>query len=495
MTTKNPPVFTPCQEAAFALLRSGKNVFLTGAAGVGKSWLLSEWLRELSAQNKKYSVTASSGIAAMLVGGRTLHSYLRVGLAKEDIDTILQLRSNSSSYEVRSLNVLIIDEISMLSGEFFTKVEAICRHDRRNDRPWGGVQLVVVGDGGQLPPVEGGMVFTTQAWKAARFIPALLKTQVRTTDQEFANTLMELRSEGLTPRVWDLLDSRYLPDPDPTWIRLYPRRADADRWNTQQLYALSPTPRQYPCIDVGHPNVLKGIKSAMPVPEKLLLARDAYVMFRVNTPLWVNGSTGYVRDMRSDSLEIEMADVRGNPTGVTYDVRRHEFGWQRHTGESLSDAVKQFPVQLAWGVTIHKCQGATLDRVAVDLRRLWEPGQAYVALSRVRTMEGLAVMGWTDDSFQVDPFIVAMYNKIEALHDQRTELLTRSVSPGSHRSAACAEEGGGEEVGGGLDPRQVAILASALQDSAWGIPDIECPVRIRSLPQEPSSPGEDHGSS
>jgi hypothetical protein len=476
---------TPCQEEALQVLRSRKNVFLTGAAGVGKSWLLSQFLEELADAKRRYAVTASSGVAAMIVGGRTLHSYMRVGLGEEDIDYLLQERNNQASYEVRQLDVLIIDEISMLSGEFFEKVEALCRHDKRNDRPWGGIQVVVVGDGGQLPPVSGGWVFATSAWKRSQFVPVMLRTQVRATDQEFANTLTELRSQGLTRRVWDLLEKAYLEDPEPSWVRLYARRADADTWNMKQLYELTSTPTAYTAIEEGHPGTIKGIKAAMPVPERLVLAVGAYVMFRVNNPPhWVNGSTGYVRKLAPDYIEVEMADVKGKPSGAFLTLRRHEFGWRRFAGEPMRDVVKQFPIQLAWGVTIHRCQGATLDHVAVDLRRLWEPGQAYVALSRVRSGEGLAVMGWTNDSFVVDPFIKSMYEKIEELHDRRrasTDRVSGGADPHQPERAA-------------IRPEQPAVsvedLVHAAGDPAWEIPDIECPVRVRSLPDE-GAPGDE----
>ena len=178
--------------------------------------------------------------------------------------------------------------------------------------------------------------------------------------------------------------------------------------------------QSYAAIKDGHEGSLKSLESAMPVPMLLQLAEGAYVMFRVNHPegVWANGTTGYVERLTPTSLTIRLADANGRKSESVFSVSRHSFNLKGWDGSVLAE-IKQFPVQLAWAVTIHKSQGATLERAAVDLAGLWEPGQAYVALSRLRRPDGLAVLRWTEDSIAADQDVRALYAVIEKLHDKR----------------------------------------------------------------------------
>jgi hypothetical protein len=438
------------------LLKSGKNVFLTGDAGTGKSTLLDAWKRKLNP--KLVAVTASTGVAALLVGGRTVHSFFNIGKGEEDLKDLLRNRSNTSrsAQAIRSIKTLVIDEVSMIGASVFDKIEAIARHDRKSDEPWGGLQVVVVGDAGQLPPVNDDWCFMSEAWKRSKFSPALLRTQVRTEDRAFAQILRDVRNGDITDRVRELLVAHTNPEPDDSWVRLLPRRADVDQWNNRKLHALSSPIQSYAAIKDGHEGSLKSLESAMPVPMMLQLAEGAYVMFRVNHPegLWANGTTGYVEKLTPSSVTIRLADANGRKSDIVCGVTRHSFNLKGWDGSVLAE-IRQFPVQLAWAVTIHKSQGATLERAAVDLAGLWEPGQAYVALSRLRRPEGLAVLRWTESSIVADADVKALYAVIEKLHDKRASKKTEAS--------------------------QEAVLSFPAFDDAFKIPDLGLSVRVKNV--------------
>lgn len=460
---------TACQQAALDLLKSGKNVFLTGDAGTGKSTLLDVWKRNLNP--KLVAVTASTGVAALLVGGRTVHSFFNIGRGEDSIKDLIKNRSNTSrsALAVRSIKTLIIDEVSMIGASVLDKIEAIARHDRGSDEPWGGMQVVVVGDAGQLPPVNDDWCFMSESWKRSKFVPALLRTQMRASDREFATILRDVRNGELTEQVRNLLDTHIDSEPDETWVRLLPRRADVDQWNNRMLHSLKAQIQHFNAIRDGHEGSLKSLESAMPVPMTLALAEGAYIMFRVNHQegLWANGTTGYVEKIGQSQLQIRLADANGRPGSVVHNVNRHSFNLKGWDGSVLAE-IRQFPVQLAWAVTIHKSQGATLNRAAVDLAGLWEPGQAYVALSRLRSPKGLAVLRWTESSIVADPQVKALYSVIEKLHDKRTARRDSEGPAGSEKQAS----------------KDVASMVDFTTEKAFNIPDLGISVRVHRVVQE-----------
>jgi ATP-dependent exoDNAse (exonuclease V) alpha subunit len=245
---------------------------------------------------------------------------------------------------------------------------------------------------------------------------------------------------------------------------LLPKRADVDQWNNRKLFALGTEIRNFVAIKDGNEGSLKSLEAAMPVPMNLQVAEGAYVMFRVNHPEghWANGTTGYVERVGQSTLTIRLADANGNPGENSFSVSRHSFSIKGWDGASLAE-IRQFPVQLAWAVTIHKSQGATLDRAAVDLSNLWEPGQAYVAMSRVRRPEGLAVIRWSPESFVADPDVKALYSVIEKIHDKRAAKRTDKASTSD------------EEV----STKEVEALVANLKEEGFSIPDMGLSVRVR----------------
>ncbi len=405
-------VLTSCQERGLEALNSGRNVFLSGDAGTGKSTLVRHWRQQT---RKNSAVTASTGVAALLAGGRTVHSFFGVGTGEADIHAYLADRHFSrAGPRIREIDVLVIDEISMIGSELFEKLETLARYDRRSPEPWGGLQVIGVGDMGQLPPIKDDYCFTGAAWKRTKFKPVLLRTQIRSEDERYGALLKKIRRAEIDDEVRNFLKSREMPDADETWVRIFPRRVDADVWNQRRLHALETPVRLFEATGWGPDWAVKALMSSLPVPTRLTLAEGAYVMFRVNDPggRYANGTTGYVEKIYDNMLVINLTDASGERSGEFLKVPQYAFKMPGAHDEPIA-GVNQFPVQLSWAITTHKCQGATLARAAVDLADMWDPGQVYVAMSRVRRPEDLAILRWTSGSFYADPRVVKFYEIME----------------------------------------------------------------------------------
>jgi ATP-dependent exoDNAse (exonuclease V) alpha subunit len=395
------PTLTNDQQNVVAWLNSGFNVFLTGVAGVGKTMVLNHWLDQLPV-NKNAAVTASTGIAATHIGGSTLHSWMG---ATPERDTMQRLCNASwmKKYGARLavIDILILDEVSMVDASLFTLAEAAHRVARGKEIPWGGVQLVLVGDLGQLPPVEAeekGWCFQSPAWAESR-IQVLELTQVmRQQDRKFASILQRVRVGQVDADALAVLSSRVKAfDPDsPGTVRLVTHNAQCDEMNEQRLARLEGVETAFLAKDTGCEPHLSQLQKNCLSPAVLKLKPGARVMFTKNdTELgqWVNGSMGEVVECSAKQVFVKLND------GSVVDVsaacwEKKQWGESDADGLSVMASRTQLPLRLAWAVTIHKSQGCTIDRVSLDLSKTFAPGQAYVALSRCRTLEGINIEAW-----------------------------------------------------------------------------------------------------
>lgn len=406
---------TSCQTKALDILERQGNVFLTGAAGTGKSFLLNRYLK--GKPSEAFPVVASTGAAAVLIGGRTFHSFFGLGIMEGGVDeTVLRaLRSKKLVNRLLAAVCVVIDEVSMLSGATLMAAERIARAARNRDEPWGGLRIITVGDFAQLPPVTPGAAekdwaFRHQVWKDSAFLPALMSTVMRTKDSDFLDILNFVRSGTVNDEVRSFLDARtgYAND-DTEGTRLYAHRHSADAFNHRKLDAIAGSPRSFQTEYAGEARVLDTAKRAMPIPEVLHLKEGALVMMRKNDAnepqLYVNGSLGHVRRIEEDLLVVELLG------GDVVEVEKQKFSYLDGDGKELL-AAWNFPVTLAWATTIHKAQGASLDSLIVDLAALWEPGQAYVALSRVRSSGLLYVERWNPSSIRAEPLVTQLYDSM-----------------------------------------------------------------------------------
>lgn len=387
---------------------SGKNVFITGNAGTGKSTLLNYFTR---ITKKNYAVLAPTGVAALNVGGQTIHSFFGF---KPDV-TINSVSKVRDASILENLDLLIIDEISMVRADLFDCIEKSLRINRKSNMPFGGVQIVVLGDLNQLPPVvtrdeesifsgnpgslyDSPYFFSAEAFRSAHFEVVVLSKIYRQSDSDFLALLNAVRNNSLTEQdIYSLnarVDPEYIPDPQDFTIHLTTTNRRASELNDFQL---SKTPGELFTFDgsvIGDFDVRH-----LPVDESIALKVGAQVMMLNNDRerRWVNGSLGKVVEIiREEDYEdvIEVLLDNGEVVEVnshTWDIYRYEFN--KDTKKLVANVVgsyTQYPMKLAWAVTIHKSQGKTFDRVVIDTDRgIFAHGQLYVALSRCRTLDGI----------------------------------------------------------------------------------------------------------
>ncbi len=417
MTSAVPGIgeLTTCQTSALDKLEREGNVFLTGAAGTGKSFLLERYLRDKAAD--AFPVVASTGAAAVIVGGRTFHSFFGLGIMEGGLHAVIARATKNRGLVNRLLaaQCVIIDEVSMLSGTTLFAAEQIARKVRGRDEPWGGLRIIAVGDFAQLPPIapagqQKDWAFLHDVWRMSEFQPALLSTVMRTKESEFLTVLNHVRKGEVNDLVRDFLNRHMdATEEQEEGTRLYAHRAKADEYNIRRLNGLDTVLHSFRTVYEGDERYFENAQKAMPIPEELHLKRNALVMMRKNDPsysrLYVNGSLGHVTRIDEEELEIRLL------TGDLIEVKREKFSYLSGDGNEIV-AAWNFPVSLAWATTIHKAQGASLDRMTVDLSALWEPGQAYVALSRVRSPSGLSIERWSPAGIRAEPLVTELYNSL-----------------------------------------------------------------------------------
>lgn len=447
------------QHEALSILETGANVFLTGSPGSGKTHTVNAYIAWLRSHGIEPAITASTGIAATHVGGMTIHSWSGIGVAShmtpELLDAIV-----SKEHVVKRLqkaHVLIIDEVSMLSGTTLAMVDEVLREARHSERAMGGLQVVLVGDFFQLPPVSRGetsFAFMAPTWKSINPIICYLTEEHRQEDEAFLEVLRAIRDGSWDHTHVSAITAReseheYVDDSTP---RLFTHNADVDRINDEKLTALTTPPHRYIMNTAGTAALVEGLKRGCLSPDILTLKEGAIVMCTKNNPVvgYSNGTLGTV---------IGFEAVTDNPIIETRDGRELVIApadWALEEGGKVKAKISQIPLRLAWAITIHKSQGQSLDAAAIDLSRAFEFGQGYVALSRVRTLEGIALLGWSEHAMRVHPEVLrvdrafressdAAIRTFDALEasGERAQLEENFIlAAGGHLAVAAREEAG-----------------------------------------------------
>lgn len=398
------------QQKALEFLQSGENVFLTGGAGSGKSYLIRHFMADLSP--KEFPILASTGAAAVLLGGRTFHSFFGLGIMEGGPDKTFARASEDPRVlrRIAAVEGIVIDEISMIPSSVFETAERIAQVARDSHLPWGGMRVIVVGDFAQLPPVTRNgnrreWCFESPLWSQSGFQTCVLSHNQRVHDNDFLDVLQDVRHGQITPRVRCFLDSRMREhDDDDKSTRLFPRRDQSELFNNRELAAINNPEAVIDSIYLGEQRHIEILMKNGPIPNQVRLKQDCRVMFLQNDPQkrWVNGTRGWVRNIATEKITVE----KDNGRDVT--VEKSQFSLQDAEGNVVASVIN-FPLTLAYATTIHKSQGATLDDLWVDLTRLWEPGHAYVAMSRLQKGDGLKLLGWSDRSFIADPKVMRFY--------------------------------------------------------------------------------------
>lgn len=397
------------------LAHAGRNVFLTGMAGTGKSYLLRQFIQECatgirggtitlgSCEPRRVDVTAPTGIAALNVGGMTVHRWSGMllgpcaGQSNEAYARTL-LRDGRPSLmagrgRVKRAACLVIDEVSMLCGRQFEFLDYWMRTLRDDPAPFGGCQVIVIGDFMQLPPVRTSerepydWCFLSPAWARAEFQQVTLSKVHRQDEPSFIHALGNFRMGQFANGSGELLRGRVVNFPDSNITRLFTHNTQVDKWNTFKLDELAGPETVLEAETSGPETQLEFLTKNLLTPQTLRIKPGCRVMVTRNDSAgqFVNGTIGTVEDIEAEG--ILLSTNRGP-------VRVKQHTWTYDREDSSSATFKQFPLRLAYAVTIHKSQGATMDAAYVDIRAAREPGQAYVAISRVRSLRGLNLKEW-----------------------------------------------------------------------------------------------------
>jgi thymidine kinase len=394
------------QQDALDILKLGGNVFLTGSAGSGKTFVLNQYIDYLKKHNVPMAITASTGIAATHLGGVTIHSWSGLGikdsLTDSDIESLLEKEYLFNRQ--KKTKVLIIDEISMLSSNQLTMIEWICRSFKGNDKPFGGMQVIFCGDFFQLPPIsrfgdEVSFAYQSEVWESLNINICYLSENHRHEEKDFLSFLNKIRNNKIDSGVFELLESRKVKNKTvgESITRLFSHNVDVDRINNEELSKIKGESKVFKMISKGKEFLVETLKKSCLSPETLELKIGAKVMFVKNNyeAGFVNGTIGKISGFNSFGEPI----VRTN-NGKTIPVALSE--WRIEEDGKVLASISQFPLRLAWAITVHKSQGMSLDEVELDLSSAFVSGMGYVALSRVRSIQGLTVLGFNQKSLEVN---------------------------------------------------------------------------------------------
>ncbi len=438
------------QARALSILKTGANVFLTGEPGAGKTYTINEYVHYLHEHDIDVAICASTGIAATHIGGMTIHSWSGIGI-KTSLDKYALDKIASSEYISKRVNrakVLIIDEVSMLHANMLDMVDAVCREVRSSSDPFGGLQVIFVGDFFQLPPVvrntqEAGnddnqtlfiddekpnlFAYQSSAWRRATPIVCYLSEQYRQDDTEFLSILSAIRSDSFNETHLAHIQSRKLVRTDlpKDTPKLFSHNVDVDRVNTGELTKIKADQKTFEMSATGKDILVSILKKGCLSPEILTLKVGASVMFTKNNQKdgFVNGTLG---------------TVEGFAPGTNYPIVKTRTGrkiivepmdWALEENGKVKAQISQIPLRLAWAITVHKSQGMSMDAAVMDLSEVFEYGQGYVALSRVRRLSGLHILGWNERTFKVHPDVLVKDEDFHIKSEEAEEAFAKIPAP------------------------------------------------------------------
>ncbi len=413
------------QAKALNFLKSGKNIFLTGSAGTGKTHVLNQFIQYLKDAKIEVAVTASTGIAATHIKGSTIHSWAGIGVKQKlnEKELVSLKKQKHFRDKVNKTKVLLIDEISMLHKDQLNTIHKVLSYCRDSNLAFGGIQVILSGDFFQLPPIgnygersRDKFAFMSETWQIADFKICYLTQQYRQENNALKNILDEIRDGLISDDSIDLLKkaSKTTFDKTITPTQLFTHNEDVDAINNKHLAALPGKNRYFKAQTKGEKALISRLKRSVLTKDDMPLKIGAKVMFVKNNPekSFINGTLGEIIDYTS----------LGFPLVKTLDGKKitastEEWSITNENGHVLASYL-QVPLRLAWAITVHKSQGMTLDAAELDLTKTFERGQGYVALSRLRNLNYLKLNGFNSTSLQVDSLALKADKRFQELSDE-----------------------------------------------------------------------------
>jgi ATP-dependent exoDNAse (exonuclease V) alpha subunit len=419
------------QEKALAVLKSGRNVFLTGSAGTGKTYVINQFVQHLKDAKVEVAVTASTGIAATHIKGSTIHSWSGIGvkqvLSSRDLAGLKKKKYLRDQFE--KTKVLIIDEISMLHRQQIDSIDQIISYCKDTNESFGGIQVILCGDFFQLPPIgqrgersSDKFAFMSTAWQNADFDICYLTEQFRHNDNKLHQILGEIRTGNVSEQSNFWLHDASLTEFDagiePT--KLYTHNEDVNLINNTHLADLPGKSRFFKAQTRGDKSLIDTLKKTVLTQNDMPLRLGSKVMFVKNNleKGYINGTLGEI---------VEWSGL-GLPVVKTLDNKKivaspEQWSIDDESGHSLA-SYEQIPLRLAWAITVHKSQGMTLDAAELDLSKTFERGQGYVALSRLRDIDRLRLLGFNAIALQVDALAMKADTRFQELSGNLDEAVT-----------------------------------------------------------------------
>lgn len=414
------------QGVALEIMLAGHNVFLTGPAGTGKTFVLNQFIKLAKHEGKHVSVTATTGLAATHLVGTTIHSWSGIGVHDELPSHFVDNLSKGRREIIEKTDVLIIDEISMLHDFRLDMIDEACRLVRKKpDDVFGGIQVIMSGDFFQLPPINrgdsraGGFVVTSQAWQELELVVCYLEEQHRQDDNALSDILTALRAGDVRRHHAEALLERVeiLPPADVTLTELHTVNIDVDALNEQKLASLAGDEVHYSQTTTGGANYVENLQRSVLAPAVLRLKKGALVMAVKNSldRKYVNGSQGTVIDFEPATDYPIVEFTNGKVVTMQPDT------WELRDGDKKRASITQIPLRLAWAITVHKSQGMTLDVARIDLRKAFVEGMGYVALSRVKRLDNLYLHGINQKALMVSQDALDVDDMLRASSSRASE--------------------------------------------------------------------------
>jgi len=407
------------QKLAVEQTMNGENILITGPAGTGKSYTIKYIIELLKTQNKNIGLTATTGTAAFIIGGQTIHSFMGMGIGEETLAEIfIKIKNRSSIYRtLAELDVLIIDEVSMMDTSLFENISRLLcyvkSHHLKDEgllqKPFGGIQIIFIGDFCQLAPVNGTYCFLSELWKDACIKVIMLDELVRQNDDVLFQKILQIIRKGkCTDNILKVLNALRNTQFDDEIIptKLYPKNVNVDRINDMEIIKLKAEGNKR-CVYKADASKAKelNLSQANIAKYDVELVENAQVIVTRNIDISngvVNGMRGVVKKLFNEFAIVK--DCEGN---------LHTIAYYKDVFEKSKSFILHLPLKVSYALSIHKSQGMTIDALEIDLGdNIFTCGQAYTALSRAKSLRSIRVIDVSKDSFKINQYVKAFYNNI-----------------------------------------------------------------------------------